>query len=95
MIKFTLCTSVVASAALTWRLIDPVGSYATLFSFSEMVAGLLPGGPVAARTVGLVFADQFVGFFIGVGFLSVLYLVFALISHSIRAVFRRKAGACS
>lgn len=73
-------------------MINPVGSYATLFQFSEKIASLLPGGPVVARTVSLFITDQFVGFLIGAGLLSILYLTFVFISRSISAVFRRREG---
>lgn len=90
MLKFQFLFSILAVSGLSWRMIDPSGSYDMVFQIAESLAGFLPGGFVVARAVGLLIADQFVGFLFGMGFASLLYLIVLGVKALLRIFLRSR-----
>ena len=74
MIKVQCTIAVLASLGLCWRVFDPHGSYRVLLWLAESLARLFYENAVFERVVGVVIVDQFVGFLIGIGTTSFIFL---------------------
>jgi len=79
-----------ALAALGWRMVDPKGSYATLYDTSHYLTELLAGYDVIARFVSLVLVDQFNGLMLGVALSTLLYICLGGLRSLIQWPFQKR-----
>ncbi len=63
-----------ATALLAWRMVDPKGSYATLYDASHYLTDSVAGYEVLTRFISLVLVDQFNGLMLGVAVTAFLYM---------------------
>ncbi|MEO1538004.1 MAG: hypothetical protein AAFR73_09760 [Pseudomonadota bacterium] len=63
-----------ATAVLTWRMVDPKGSYAALYDISHGLTESVAGYEVLTRFISLVLVDQFNGLMLGVAVTAFLYM---------------------
>lgn len=71
-----------AIGILAWRLIDPKGSYATLFDISHLLTEAFAGYEVITRLVSMVLVDQFNGLVLGIAFTAFLYAALGAIRQA-------------
>ncbi|MEM7717742.1 MAG: hypothetical protein AAF222_00935 [Pseudomonadota bacterium] len=64
-----------ATALLSWRMIDPKGSYAALYDVSHSVTDSLAGYEILSRFISLILVDQFNGLMLGVAVTAFLYMM--------------------
>ncbi|MEO0917301.1 MAG: hypothetical protein AAFY31_10020, partial [Pseudomonadota bacterium] len=82
-----------ATAVLSWRMIDPKGSYAALYDISHSLTDSLAGYEVLTRFVSLVLVDQFNGLMLGVAVTAFLYMTLSGIRNAVRWPLRYRAKA--
>lgn len=82
-----------ATALLSWRLIDPKGSYAALYDVSHSLTDGLAGYEVLSRFISLVLVDQFNGLMLGVAVTAFLYMLLNGIRNAVRWPMRYRARA--
>lgn len=63
-----------ATAILGWRMVDPKGSYATLYDASHYLTDFVAGQEVLTRFISLVLVDQFNGVMLGVAVTAFFYV---------------------
>lgn len=80
-----------ATALLAWRMVDPKGSYATLYDLSHHAADYVSGYEVLTRLVSIVLLDQFNGLMLGVATTAFLYMVLGSMRRAVGWPLRVRA----
>jgi len=75
-------------AALSWRMVDPKGSYAALYDASHYMTEMVAGYDVLARFISIVLVDQFNGLMLGIALTALLYMALGSLKQVMRLPFR-------